>query len=555
MVLSVFRPSRPGTPTPRPAEARRRLFRSSSSSSSAASTPRLPRSPASPSFFALPSSEHSKSPSEAAAEKPDLRELNAALVALAAVFPDVKPEVFREMLSTFAEESRLHVVAEQLLKHKAKWVKGRWRVPTDDEPVGQAPKGADLQIGGDGEGRLLVPVEEEFRREGYKRAARLALYQEFRGLPRSTVDGVLAECNYSYTLARPTLQRLAAKSWRNSLSTFFAKWKKPSQEGPHDHFMISWVRTEGSEDAAPMLKATGDEELESELSKTVLEPLLTLRREQQEDEDLKIAIEINEQQAEECEALHECECCFADTTFEQMATCTTNGHVICFRCLRHAVNEALFGQGWGKNIDHEHGQIKCLAPTLDDSCPGHMPPNLVHRAIAHDRSGAALWQKLESRLADEALLKAQIPLLRCPFCPYAFHDSLYLPPHTSRLRPNTAYPLRLLLALVLASLLLALLPLYTSLSLLLLPSPPASSSPTPSPASPAPSTSPSASPAPPLLPPRLLPPLRQTLARPAHLPRTLAPQPAHHGRGRAHRGAQAHLSPLRAGLRQGERVQ
>ena len=51
------------------------------------------------------------------AEIPDLRELNHSLEALAAIFPDVQVEVFREMLSSFEEESRLAVVTEALLKH------------------------------------------------------------------------------------------------------------------------------------------------------------------------------------------------------------------------------------------------------------------------------------------------------------------------------------------------------------------------------------------------------------------------------------------------------
>ena len=379
----------------------------------------------------------------------------------------MKPEVFREMLSTFGEESRLHVIAEQLLKHKAEWVKGRWRVPTKNELAGKVAKDADPSPGEGLEGKMLVPVEEEFRREGYKRAAKLALYQEFKALSRSTVDGVLAECNHSYSLARPTLQRLVLKSWRNSLSTFLSKWKKPSQEGSHNHFMISWVNIEGSEDAIPRLKATGDEELAVELSKTVLEPLLRMRREEQEDKDLHMAVEVNEQQAEEAEALHECECCFSDTTFEQMATCTTRGHVICFRCLRRAVSEALFGQGWGKNIDHERGQIKCLAPMLMESCIGYVPQSLVRRAVEQERVGALLWRKLESRLADEALLKAQVALVRCPFCTYAEIDSLYLPPNTSSFRLNTRHPPRFVIAIFLASLfLLPILPLYTYLSIL-----------------------------------------------------------------------------------------
>ena len=47
---------------------------------------------------------------------PDLRSLNESLAALVDVFPDIEPEVFREMLSHVSKESRVEVVTELLLK-------------------------------------------------------------------------------------------------------------------------------------------------------------------------------------------------------------------------------------------------------------------------------------------------------------------------------------------------------------------------------------------------------------------------------------------------------
>ena len=51
-----------------------------------------------------------KSPRYDDSDEPDLRDLNNALRALTEIFPDVQPEVFREMLAVFDEQSRLHVV-------------------------------------------------------------------------------------------------------------------------------------------------------------------------------------------------------------------------------------------------------------------------------------------------------------------------------------------------------------------------------------------------------------------------------------------------------------
>ena len=47
-----------------------------------------------------------------------LADLNKSLITLATIFPRISPEVFREMLQIFDGESRLHVIAEQLLRYQ-----------------------------------------------------------------------------------------------------------------------------------------------------------------------------------------------------------------------------------------------------------------------------------------------------------------------------------------------------------------------------------------------------------------------------------------------------
>ena len=462
MVFAAFRNSKPDD-QPR-IENRRRHFHSSSSFTL---IPKASRS-SSLDLFAVFSPTGNVS-SQAPDGLPDLAELNESLLALAAIFPDVKPEVFREMLSTFSGDSRLHIIAEQLIKHKAKWVNGRWRVPTkdSDSSIQRENTSAGRAIGRAEEGgrSILVPLTEHFRSESYKQAAKAALCHEFKALNRSTVDGVLAEQNYSYTASRSILVGLAAKGWRSSLNAFFVKWRKPSQEVSDKHFMIVWNKTsEGGPNPAPTLRETGDRELDMEIYATVLEPLIEKRRLVQEAMNVELASLLNEQEAEEAHALYECECCFSETTFERMATCTTGAHTICFGCIQHAVSESLYGQSWGLNIDHTRGQIACLAPTTSTSCDGCIPQNLARRAILiNTKGGAKTWQKLESRLSNEALVKSQVPLIRCPFCDYAEVDDLCLssPP---RYRFNNSQPFRTFLLLFITLNFLPLLCLYTVLS-------------------------------------------------------------------------------------------
>ncbi|KAI9851092.1 MAG: hypothetical protein M1838_004524 [Thelocarpon superellum] len=364
--------------------------------------------------------EEEKSPEEA-----DLKTLNGSLALLASIFPDVQPEVFREMLSSYGEESRLHVVTEALLKHKAKWVRGQWRVPGKDGPAGPTRSAAASANAG---GAMSLAVEERFRSEPYKRAVRGALYQEFRDLSHSAINAVLAEHNYSYTLSRPTLVALSSKSWRSSLSSFFTRRKPSVSMSTAVNPLLVWRLVEGGTDESiPMLRSTGSAELDRELFESLIRPLQQTTKEAKEDRDHEMALQANEAEAEAVNAMYECGCCFSSTTFEQMVACDRGGHCVCFSCVRHVVQEALFGQGWAKNVDGG-GKLRCITPMPDDrlDCEGRIPSDLLHRALVEERGGEEVWQKLEERVASDALQKSQVPLVRCPFCPYAEVDDVQI---------------------------------------------------------------------------------------------------------------------------------
>ena len=361
-----------------------------------------------------------------------LAELNESLHIIATIFPRILPEVFREMLHKFDGESRLPMVVEQLLSYQDSWVKGRWRTSVREA-------GANAE--GRQNGHLLVAAEDEFRRASYKWAAKTMLYEEFKGLSRGAIKAVLAEENFFYTRARPTLQKLAAKSWRNSFNVFWSKWRKQDNSVSKDHYLLVWLRAQGEKPfAVPVLRKTGDAELDMELQRNVLIPLLDKTKRSQEANDWEIMMAMNGVEAKHAGAIYECECCFSDTTFEQMATCTTDGHIICFRCICHTVSESLFGQGWQRNIDHARGQIRCLAPMLGESCRGSIPQVVARRALLQSKGGTEIFAKLESQIAEEALFKACLPLVRCPFCLYAEIDELYFPPSTIRYKLNTGQP-------------------------------------------------------------------------------------------------------------------
>ncbi|KAK5384254.1 hypothetical protein LTS13_002448 [Exophiala xenobiotica] len=316
--------------------------------------------------------------------------LNKDLSVLADFFPDIKIEVLRELLVRFDGDSRLPICTEQLIKYKVEWAKGRVNIP---------PRGLEES----------VAAEEQFRTREYIDAAKWTLGREFNGLSKGAIDAVLAEVNHSYTLARPTLQAIASRSWRNTFTNLFKK-RRSQSEAPS----ILLERTKIDTGGARVL-GTGSQELDEELSALFTTPIES-HREDQEAADLKVAQALNLKEAEEADALFECQVCYNEFAFEDVSACTQSDHTICLDCVRRTLHEAIFGQGWAKSVDVERGTLRCLAT---DSCDGCIHQDLVERAILRDKSGAETWTRFEDRLAEHNLQTSALPLIRCPFCSYA----------------------------------------------------------------------------------------------------------------------------------------
>ncbi|EOA83967.1 hypothetical protein ACJQWK_00663 [Exserohilum turcicum] len=363
-------------------------------------------------------------------DEPDLRDLNTSLQVLTDVFPDIQPEVFREMLSTFSEESRLQVITETLLKHANKYVRGRYRMPAEQEEqreTAQKYKYRKEDAPRDTRGVPLA-LEDKFRSRRYKEAAKEALYQEFKGLSHSTIKAVLAEYNWSYSHARPTLLDLSTRSWRLSITNFLMRRKAPNA---NDHPLVVWTPADErlNRPPMPMLVKTRSDELNQELYNALIVPEHERYRAEQLKRDYELALKWNEEEAEQEGEMYDCECCFIPNTLEQMSACDVQGHYICFRCIRHAINAALYDQGWARNINIEFCTLKCIAPMTggSDECTGCIPLSFVQRALDSEQDDKDNFAKLNERLASDALTRSQLPLVQCPFCPYAELDDLALP--------------------------------------------------------------------------------------------------------------------------------
>jgi hypothetical protein len=342
-------------------------------------------------------------------EARELKDLNSDLQALANIFPDVKAEVLRELLTRFDGTSRLDISAEQLFKHKAEWVQGRIVVPPREpnQPISR---------------------KDLFKGPDYAAAVRKTLALEFRGLTRSAIDAVLAEVNYSYANARPICQDLSSKSWRVAFQNFFKK-RKADEDVPSCLFVKARI-----DPTAPSLLETDSAELDQELRDLYLDPLLRTIKQAREQADHQQALAINQRQAQEANALYECQVCYSDSPFESVSVCTMGEHSICNDCIRRTMHEALFGQGWAKSINSSCGSLKCIAPSVGDDCQGWIQQFLVKQAVISDKAGLETWAKFEERLATDSLRKSQIKVVSCCFCSYAEAEQSYNPRDARRIR-------------------------------------------------------------------------------------------------------------------------
>ncbi|KAK4630339.1 E3 ubiquitin-protein ligase [Fulvia fulva] len=361
---------------------------------------------------------------------PDLRDLNRALEVLVEVFPDVRVEVFREMLGSVGESSRVEVVTELLVKERGvgvggkgdgggggrRWIRGRVRAE------GGRRRGKGRRGGGEG-----LEDQDLFRSDAYKKAVKDVFYLEFRNLSHSTIRGVLAEQNFSYTLARPILQQLASRSWRFSLGSLWPR--KAAGVGADGHPFIFWSHENGSEQATPAVRKTGSTELDHELYELFVEPIITKQRQERQLADYNVACEVNEKEAEAAEALFDCECCFSSVPFEQIATCDQNCHFLCLDCVRRTVNEALYGQGWSRTADLERASVRCFAPSSQD-CHGSIAGDQVRQSLTQGSDNEDAWNDFQARITAETLMRTGLSLQRCPFCNYAEVDE----PPNARIR-------------------------------------------------------------------------------------------------------------------------
>ena len=371
--------------------------------------------------------------------------MNKDLRVLADFFPDIRIEVFRELLFRFDGDSRLQICTEQLYRFKGEWTAGRVQNPPREQDA-------------------VIPIDEQFRNQSYIEATVKILTLEFRSSSKGSINAVLAEVNHSYSKARPILLDIANKTkW--AVFTHAIGWKRKRNA---EDIPTVLVDKAGGEGEAPQLIPTGNQELNGELESMFLRPSHQRHVREQETLDRGIAERLNQAEADAAQALFECEVCYNDVPFENVSACTNGDHHVCLDCVRRTLHEAIFGQGWHQSVSVEYSSLKCLSSSSE--CDGRIPGFLVQQAVLSQPSGPTTWATFETRLFEATVQKTGIVLIRCPFCSYAEAENTLTPTTARSLRWAFRWPAVSFLTLILLLELLPALVLFMAPLLLLFPS-------------------------------------------------------------------------------------
>ncbi|KAK9375470.1 uncharacterized protein V1513DRAFT_442083 [Lipomyces chichibuensis] len=296
--------------------------------------------------------------------------LNHILYHLNDIFPDTEVDLLRKLMTDQRGPSQLYAIVEMLLS----------------SPTLLASRRRSRHA--------FIDDWEHFRTKEYHSAVTRILCAHFKSLHRSTIDNVLSQNNYSFSLSFEELDKIAIeRAGRWSFMKLFRR-----------------NRTLPALDVASLIGNTGSPELDAELV-DIDRP----RREGLVAKDEQAAREANLQEYEKEGQLIECECCFGDYAWEDL-TCCSEGHFFCRNCLINSVKEGLYGQGTlrGKSV------VRCISASAAPECEAGIAICVLRATIP-----SQLYTEFERAQASDffsknATVKGYVV---CPFCNYAEESS------------------------------------------------------------------------------------------------------------------------------------
>ncbi|KAK9469241.1 hypothetical protein V1512DRAFT_255801 [Lipomyces arxii] len=308
--------------------------------------------------------------------------LNAILCHLNEIFPDTEVDLLRQLMVDNRGTSQLYAIVEILLSSPALLAKRR-RVR-----------------------HAYLADWERFRAKEYRVAVTKVLRAHFSSLHSSTIDNVLVQNNYSYTCSMPTLTEIAFR--RASRWSFLKLFRKRQEPTP-------------GIDIQALVGNTGSRELDAELKELDKSRLDALCAQNEH-----AARELNKKQYETFGQLIECECCFGDYAWEDLACCS-DAHFFCHECLTSVVKEGLYGQGSFRGKT----QVQCISASASPQCQAFIATSILRASLP--KSLYAEFERAQilvyfTKNADRN------GYVLCPFCTYAEEAAAAVTGSTSGLR-------------------------------------------------------------------------------------------------------------------------
>jgi hypothetical protein len=314
-----------------------------------------------------------------------LKAKNAFLLQINEIYPECDIGFLREKLSSI-NYNHLQQIIDQLLIMDKSGDKGSY------------PRRANPYV---------IEPWELIRSQGYRKAVKYKLYNDFPDTWCSTIKAILAENNFDYKRSFEVLKELSTNNWWNSLLSMFRRKTYENIDHP---------------------------ELLEELQK-----LQAVKLEQQSKADYEVAKQVNFTEYTKNDQLITCGCCYGDYPFEDL-TCCNEGHLFCKDCINHLVREGLFGQGSLRGK-----QIKCIDST---GCDGYFTNDQLEATLVPD-----VFKNYLDSLIEHSLKQSNLILVQCPFCNYCEADDDLIVFKQLRIPKSI---------ILLASLPMAVLPLITS---------------------------------------------------------------------------------------------
>jgi TRIAD3 protein (E3 ubiquitin-protein ligase RNF216) len=127
------------------------------------------------------------------------------------------------------------------------------------------------------------------------------------------------------------------------------------------------------------------------------------RNKERELKELEHALQLKESIAIAEGAVLECGCCYSETVIFNIIQCS-EGHIFCKGCLKHLVEEVVFGNG--------RSVLKCMN-SEGSGCSGYFPDSILRIALPE-----TVYNKYQEALARDAIQSARIPLVTCYACSF-----------------------------------------------------------------------------------------------------------------------------------------